>query len=186
MLKLNQQTTYAVVKVNEVEILCSEEKGKKFIPVKPICEALGIASNAQIEKIKSHPILGSTDMLSISVGSDKKNREMFCLPLKYIFGWLFTINPDNVKESARDDLIKYQTKCYNAVYECFIEKSDFYSEKDKQKLQLQVLLLEKKEAVKEVKDCIDIIDKITFTDWKADKQQLYFAFKEEEGVNDGR
>ena len=59
-------------------------------------------------KIQSHPILGSTGVLSTLVASDGKAREMYCIPFEFVFGWLFTINPANVKEESKESLIKYQ------------------------------------------------------------------------------
>jgi hypothetical protein len=119
MSKSDQQATLTVVaKINNTEIVIVEN-GDQMVPVKPICDALGIASNVQIEKIKSHEILGSTHMLCISVGADGKNREMFSIPLKFIFGWLFTIDPGKVKPQAKEAVIGYQLQCYNVLYDHF-------------------------------------------------------------------
>lgn len=46
-----------------------------------------------IRKIKEDEILGSVIPLRGTTGADGKQYDMFCLPLQYIFGWLFTINP---------------------------------------------------------------------------------------------
>lgn len=40
------------------------------------------------------------------VAADGKQREMLCLPIRYVFGWLFTINPANVNEEAREERLK--------------------------------------------------------------------------------
>lgn len=44
---------------------------------------------------------------------------MFCLPLKYVYGWLFTINPKNVAPEARDAVTRYRRECYDVLYEHF-------------------------------------------------------------------
>ncbi len=109
----------AIRKVNGVDIIIADQQGEKLIPIKPICEALGIAANMQIEKIKNDEILSSVSMLGISTGSDGKQYEMFSLPHKYVYGWLFTINPKNVKEEARGAVLKYRQECYDALYDHF-------------------------------------------------------------------
>jgi hypothetical protein len=38
--------------INEVTFQCPQEDGLIFVPIKPICEALGIAANKQQETIK--------------------------------------------------------------------------------------------------------------------------------------
>lgn len=53
------------------------------------------------------------------VAADGKQREMLCLPIRYVFGWLFTINPANVNEEAREALTAYQHECYEALYRHF-------------------------------------------------------------------
>ena len=53
-----QANLTTVAKVNNVEILIIEGDEKR-VAVKPICDALGIASNKQIERIKEDPILSS-------------------------------------------------------------------------------------------------------------------------------
>jgi uncharacterized tellurite resistance protein B-like protein len=124
---MNPQTRTVAV-INQTKILVVEN-GEKLVPIKPICEALGIAFQAQKDKIETDEILASTVMLSITVAADGKQREMFCIPFKYVFGWLFTINPSNVKEEARESVIKYKEACYDALYQSFTDMSDFLTEK---------------------------------------------------------
>jgi hypothetical protein len=104
-----------VARVNNVDILIIEGDEKR-VAVKPICDALGIASNKQIERIKEDPILGSVGTLEVSTGADGKQYEMFTIPFKFVFGWLFRIDSRNVKEESRESVLKYQLHCYNALY----------------------------------------------------------------------
>lgn len=119
--------TKSIARVNGVDIVATNDG--QYLPIKPICEALGIAFQVQNDKIKEHPILSSTVTLRVTVAEDGKQREMVCLPTKYIFGWLFTINPGNVKEEAREALIKYQLECYEALYRYFSVRARFVEEK---------------------------------------------------------
>lgn len=110
--------TKVVTRINGVEILASVVS-EGLVPVRPICEALGVAHQGQHEKLKEHPVFGSTVKLSMMVGADKKEREMVCLPIEYLAGWLFSINPANVKEEIRDNLIKFQVECNKALFRYF-------------------------------------------------------------------
>jgi hypothetical protein len=98
--------TKSIAKVNEVTIQVVSENGLKLVPIKPICEALGIDEDAQRRKLKEDELLNSVTTLSTATGSDGKQYEMVCIPLKYVFGWLFTINPKNVKEEARESVAR--------------------------------------------------------------------------------
>lgn len=116
-----------ITTINDIEIVITSEM---LVPIKPICEALGVAPNKQIEKIKGHPILGSVNTLRVSTGADGKQYEMACLPFEYVFGWLFTIHPDNVRTESRDKLIAYQRECYQALFDHFARKHINYQERE--------------------------------------------------------
>jgi hypothetical protein len=124
-------TSTVVAKVNNVPILLFKDNNENRVPIKPICEILGIAPNVQIEKIKNDEILSSVSMLSISTGSDGKQYEMITIPLKYVFGWLFTINPKNVNPEAKDLVLKYKKLCYDILYKYFVEYKEFVEERQK-------------------------------------------------------
>ena len=114
----------SIGKVNGIEIYAvKNEEGTVLVPIKPICTALGIDDKAQREKISEDEDLSSTGVLSTSVGADGKEREMLCLPEKYIYGWLFTINPKNVAASARESVRSFRRQCYNILYDYFNGKS---------------------------------------------------------------
>ena len=108
-----------IAKINGSEILAVEQDGEYFVPIKPICQALGIADRPQREKIQQDEILSSVGMLSTSTGADGKTYEMFVLPLKYVYGWLFTINPKNVSPDAKEAVTRYRRECYEVLYNHF-------------------------------------------------------------------
>lgn len=110
----------SIAKINGVDIATvTTEDGSIFVPVKPICQALTIDFEGQRQRIARHYILGSTAFTLKAVAADEKEREMLCLPLEYIYGWLFTIDAGLVAESRRDAVANYQRECYNALYEHF-------------------------------------------------------------------
>ncbi len=98
---------------------------KKYVPIRPICEILGLDFSAQRQKIERDEILGSSVVMTTTVGADGKQREMYCLPLKFIFGWLFTIDTSRVNSEVRPTVVAYKLECYNALYEYFSEYSEF-------------------------------------------------------------
>lgn len=87
--------------------------GTWWVAVKPICEALGIKYEAQFERLQSHKILGQLFRKQGMVAADNRLREMVCLPEKFIYGWLFSINSDNAQ------LLEFQRECYEVLYNHF-------------------------------------------------------------------
>ncbi|OYX86820.1 MAG: hypothetical protein B7Y83_00335 [Flavobacteriales bacterium 32-34-25] len=128
--------------INEIKIV---QLANDLVPIKPICEALGIDESAQRKKIQEDEYFSSTAVLSTAVGADKKEREMLCLPLPYIFSWLATINPKNVKEEARAAVQLYRMKCSQVIYEAMFLKNKFLQEKD-------ILIEEKLKELESIRD----------------------------------
>lgn len=119
----NETTTVAVVNNQKIQIITSE--GRELIPVRPICDALGIDPWGQQKRIKTDKILSSVADTVSATGADGKNYEMTVLPLRFVFGWLFTIDSNLVKEESRAAVLQYQLECYNALYDHFKSYVDF-------------------------------------------------------------
>lgn len=106
----------AVVEQKEVEfygdslIAIRTSDGAVYVPVRPICEVLGVDWNGQRRRIQRDPVLNET-LQGVDVTSTPGGRQtMLALPLDYISGFLFGINADHVKPEVRDRLIRYQPR----------------------------------------------------------------------------
>lgn len=128
------------ITIHETTFVCPQTDGQVFVPIKPLCEALGIDNKSQQDVLKSHPIWGPTMVLRTTVGGDYKNREMLCIPLKYAFGWLMGIDARSVKPEAYESVVRYQEAAYDALYD------RFFLEPAMQKRKL-MLMLEKENAI---------------------------------------
>jgi hypothetical protein len=53
------------------------------------------------------------------VAQDGKVREVFCLNLRSVAGWLFTLNVGKVAPHLREKLVRYQRECADALAEHF-------------------------------------------------------------------
>jgi hypothetical protein len=98
--------------------------GEVFVPIRPICDNLGLNLGGQRERINRDPVLSedvSTVRVTRTEGDRAVARELLCLSLKYIPGWLFGINANRVKPEIRDRLIRYQRECYDVLSEAFQE-----------------------------------------------------------------
>ncbi len=176
------ETTKTIAKINKVNILLIEN-GDRLVPIKPICEALGVAFEPQYKKIKSDEILSSTVTLKVTVGADGKDREMVCIPFMFVFGWLFSINPQNVNPDAKQAVLTYKLECYKALYRHFTEHTDFLEQKSKalqekmeQLRSIRIKFHDAKEELKIAQEHLDAVKDLTFEQWKAMGMQLKFDF----------
>lgn len=135
-----------IITVNEKEIPIATIKNEKYVAIKPICSAIGVDFQKQLEKIKNDEIIGQLYTLRGITGADGKTYKMGTIPLRYVFGWLFTINPKNVKPEIKQDLINYKKECYDALFDTFTKRTAIL----KEKTEYQVKLSDLEEEIKEL------------------------------------
>jgi hypothetical protein len=171
--------TRTVAVINKAKILVIEN-GEKLVPIKPICEALGVDVDSQRKKINEDEILGLVAVLSTATGSDGKQYEMFCLPYKFIFGWLFTINPKNVKEEAKEGVINYKLACYEALYQNFTDQAEFLEMQQKainEKIDMMTTAKHNfknaRTILNEAEKSLDQVRNMTFDEWKGRQTHLF-------------
>lgn len=124
-------TTNFIARVNNVDIVSTNDE-QKLVPIKPICEALGIAWEPQIKKVQEHYLLSSTAMLSTIVADNEKECEMLCIPLMYVVGWIFS---DDIRLAAVPDRVM---ELHNALWKYLDKEKNVLAEK----LQIQDQMIE--------------------------------------------
>ena len=109
-----------VVFYEDIIVAVRMDDGDVYVPIRPICDNLGVTLAGQRERINRDPVLAEM-ATSVSVTLTQQARGMICLPLKFIPGWLFGINANRVKPELRDRIIRYQRECYDVLAEAFVE-----------------------------------------------------------------
>ena len=111
------QISTQTVSFNNQSLITIEQNGMHYVAMKPICENIGLSWEPQLLRIKRDNVLSSTMIVMIIVAEDGKKREMICLPIEYLNGWLFGIDINRCKPEIRDTLIKYKKECYQALHD---------------------------------------------------------------------
>lgn len=171
--------TTNVAIVNGINLQVVADEREQFVAVKPVCEILGVDYPGQFTKLKEHPLYGSVIELSPTTGADGKTYEMVCLPLRYFPSWLFSINPNNVKEEIRENLLEYQKKCNDILFDYFFSRVDFSQKKEKIVTKAKEVCDEKAEQLRIAKSELKVAENelnkalaLTFEDWQAECRQL--------------
>lgn len=107
-----------------------EGQNRVFVPLRPICDFLGVSWQGQHRRIMDDVVMSEV-IMSVNVmltdiepgNRVPKNSQMLCLPLEYINGFLFGINPKRVKPEIAQKLISYQRECYHILANAFLETS---------------------------------------------------------------
>lgn len=92
---------------------------KIVVPVRTICDVLGIDWSSQRRRILRDEVLGSTVVEMTTVAQDGRRRKMVALPLEYLHGWLFGISASQVKEEFRDKITLYRRECFQTLSTAF-------------------------------------------------------------------
>jgi hypothetical protein len=129
---IEQEDTKALVPTAEEsvdfygdELVAVQAEGEVYVPIGVICEYMGLSWPGQRQRIGRDPVL-SEALVSICVThgeSLRGPREMLCLPLKYLNGWLFGVNANRVKPELRERVIQYQRECYDILAQAFAARS---------------------------------------------------------------
>lgn len=86
-----------------------------YTAVRPLVEAIGLDWASQSVKLNKNKVKFNCCDIA-TVGADGKIRQMLCMPLKKLNGWLFSINPEKVRADLREKVIQYQEECFEALY----------------------------------------------------------------------
>ena len=97
-----------------------------YVPLRPICEYLGLSWSSQLQRLRGDAVLSDEAMSVLLTNTDidptsrrPNTSEMVCLPLKFLNGWLFGVNPKRVRPDLRERVIRYQRECYDVLAQAF-------------------------------------------------------------------
>lgn len=107
--------TAQVIQFRQKQLLLVDHEGVPFVPMKPVVEGMGIAWQGQHAKLGTGRFKATIKEIVI-VAQDGKQREMTCLPLRKLTGWLMSIHPNKVRPELRDGIIAYQNECDDVLW----------------------------------------------------------------------
>lgn len=144
--------TKTIVRVNNVDIIATSDE--QLIAIRPICAALGVNEEGQRQRIVRDEILSSVACMIKATGRDGKQYEMYCIPLRYVFGWLFSIDTSRVNEEARLAVAAYKKECYDALYQHFFGTQRRQLEQNRAEIALLEELAELNQQQQQLKQTI--------------------------------
>jgi hypothetical protein len=96
-----------------------------YVPLRPICDYLGLDWSAQRQRINRDQVLAEAVQGVVIITTPSPDgrgggpQETVCLPLDYLNGWLFGVSVSRVKPEMRERLITYQRECYRVLAQHF-------------------------------------------------------------------
>ena len=89
------------------------------VPLRPVADALGLAWGSQNNRIQRDEVLARRVRKVLMHGADGRLREMVCLPIDLLPGWLFGVTTSKVRPELREKLTRYREECFRALWQAF-------------------------------------------------------------------
>ena len=90
-----------------------------FIPIRPLTEILGLDRTAQFRRINRNRVLHEVSRTVLIRGRGLNPQDMVCLPLDFLYGWLFGLEVDRIKLELQERVYLYQRECYRVLAAAF-------------------------------------------------------------------
>jgi hypothetical protein len=90
-----------------------DDDGTPYVPLKWLCEILGIDHNRQRREVKDDELY-QWKIVPVK-GADGRHRKMFCLTLKQMHFWLYTVAVNTVRPEMREPLLQYKDEADMAL-----------------------------------------------------------------------
>lgn len=148
------------------QIPCAQdESGDVFVAIAPICEAIGLDIRKQKDRIKADETINQPMPERAVVAKDGKQRMMFCIPLKYLSGWLFSIPTNSVSADSKELLLAFKRECYDVLHAHFFKQTQA-SDKDRQNAALIEWIKAKQAHIIGLKKQRSMLDKAIYQEQK--------------------
>ncbi|ELE8119473.1 phage antirepressor N-terminal domain-containing protein [Vibrio fluvialis] len=99
-----------------------EHNGEPYTPMKHIVEGMGMSWGTQARKLRSNPERWGVFIMNIP--SIDLHNDSVCIPLRKLFGWLQTLQPNRVREDIRDKVIQYQNECDDVLWKYWTKQHE--------------------------------------------------------------
>ena len=111
--------------------------GEYYVPIKPICNELGIDHNTAMKSIKNDDSLAELHSLTPQLSEDGKRREMFSLPWWTLYGWLYSVSSSRVKPEVRPTLKLYKNMCHKILHDFFVGSAEHMTKRRQMYMAMQ-------------------------------------------------
>ena len=109
--------TVATVDFQGAQLITIRKDELEFVAMKPVSDGIGLNWQKQSEKLQRDNEKFNCTLMGM-VAADGKNRQMLCMPITKLNGWLFSINPNKIPNpQTREKVVRYQEECFIALYD---------------------------------------------------------------------
>lgn len=112
-------------KLTAVLVQIGDEPPQVYVPLRPICDYLGLNWSGQLQRTRRDEVLNealiSVFITHTEIGRGLGGREVLCLHLEQLPGWLFGVSASRVKAELAERVIRYRRECFRILWQAFHE-----------------------------------------------------------------
>jgi hypothetical protein len=90
-----------------------------FVPLRTLTEYMGLTWSPQRRRVERDEVLAKKVRMLTIHGADGRPREMMCLPMEMLPGWLFGLTISKVKPELAPKLQRYREECFKVLWREF-------------------------------------------------------------------
>lgn len=110
--------------INAALVQTDDGESRVYVPLRPICEYLGLAWSGQFERTKRDTVLSEAlSTVRITRTEVGQAYNVICLQLEMLPGWLFGIDAKRVKPELRTKIEQYRRECFKVLWQAFQDRS---------------------------------------------------------------
>ena len=93
--------------------------GDLYVPLRPLADFLGLSFGSQRNRVARDRVLSARARQVRMTGGDGRQRDLLCLPLDLLPGWLFGISPGSARPDLVEKLDRYRAECFKVLWEAW-------------------------------------------------------------------
>ncbi len=99
----------------------SEPEPDIYVPLRPICDYLGLNWSGQLQRLRRDDILGEALRFVCVMHTNPQGGDpnVLCLPLEYLPGWLFGITTSRIRPELQPKVTQYRRECFRVLWRAF-------------------------------------------------------------------
>jgi len=98
--------------------------GGLYVALRPITDHLGLAFGSQRLRVLRDRILAPRTRTMVMTAADGRQRDLLCIPLDLLPGYLFGITTGRVRPELVDKLDRYRADCFRVLWQAFKGDAD--------------------------------------------------------------
>jgi hypothetical protein len=99
--------------------LAEAPDGKAYVALRPITDHLGLDASSQRRRVQRDRVMAPRLRTLALTAADGRRRDVLCLPLDLLPGFLFGIDTGRVRPELVEKLDRYRADCFEVLYRAF-------------------------------------------------------------------